>query len=423
MAKKPDKYDAAKAVLATLPPPEGEKTDYWEQNLELNDKLRILGTLRNAFLILTRDDRWAGVLAFDQFSNQLIKLKAPPFDRGEAGPWGDVDDSRTMIWLAHEYRVNVDHKTLMRAVVSAAHENPVHPVHDYFGALKWDGVERLPKWLSTYLGAEENEYSRSVGIKFLVGAVARVMRPGCKMDNVLILEGAQGRWKSAALETLAGAWFGDTPFTIGDKDAYLVIRGNLIYELAELDGFSRAESSRAKAFFSSRYDTFVPKYVAWAVKVPRQVVFSGTVNHGTYLRDTTGNRRYWPVRIERADIERLRSDRDQLWAEAVDRYGKGERWWVQEEELELFSLEQEARYVGDAYEDRVHAWLVGKSDCTMQQLLEDCLKLEVVKWSIAEQTRVGNVMQKLGWERKRYSSGRRGYYYSAPREREPGEEG
>jgi putative DNA primase/helicase len=104
-------------------------------------------------------------------------------------------------------------------------------------------------WLAILWRERESSTRALAGIKFLIGAVARVMRPGCKMDNVLILEGDQGRWKSSALATLAGIeWFGDTPFTIGDKDAYLVIRGNLIYELAELDGFSRAESSRAKAF-------------------------------------------------------------------------------------------------------------------------------------------------------------------------------
>jgi predicted P-loop ATPase len=212
-----------------------------------------------------------------------------------------------------------------------------------------------------YCGAAEDDYTRLAGSKFLIGAVARVMRPGCKMDNVLILEGPQGRWKSTAFSILAGAWFGDTPFAIGDKDAYLQMRGNLIYELAELDGFSRTESSRAKAFFSSRYDTFVPKYVAWAIKVPRQLVFAGTVNHGTYLRDTTGNRRYWPVKIERADIEELARDRDQLWAEACTRFAEGGRWWVEESERPLFELEQELRYVGDAYEDLIREWALGKS--------------------------------------------------------------
>lgn len=421
MAKKP-KYDAGQAVLATLPPPTGEPDDYWEKNLELTDKLKVVASLRNIYLILSRDDRWEGVIGFDEFSHQVMKVKPPPFDYGAAGPWSDADDSRAMIWLSHHYRVNVDHKTLVRAVTAVAHDHAFHPVRKYFDGLVWDGRERLPGWLHEYLGAEANEYARAVGMKFMVGAVARVMRPGCKMDNVMILEGAQGRWKSTALRLLADPWFMDTPFTIGDKDAYLVIRGSLIVELAELDGFSRAESSRAKAFFSSPTDTFVPKYIAWSIKVPRQCVFAGTVNHGTYLRDTTGNRRYWPVKIQRAEIDALRSDRDQLWAEAVHRYNQGERWWVEPDEAELFALEQELRAIGDVYEDKIAEYLTGRTETTMEQLLSDALKLDTSKWTPAEQTRVGNVMQALGWEKRRRTTGTRGYFY-AQRAREPGEEG
>jgi putative DNA primase/helicase len=417
------RYNAAEAVMKTLPPPTGEPDDYWEKNLELTDKLKIVSSLRNAYLILSRDDRWQGVIAFDEFSQQVMKLKAPPFEIGAAaGPWSDADDSRTMIWLAHHYKVNIEHKTLVRAVKAVADDHPIHPVREYFDGLKWDGKARLESWLHEYLGAQANEYTCAVGVKFMVGAVARVMRPGCKMDNVMILEGEQGRWKSTALRVLADPWFMDTPFTIGDKDAYLVIRGSLFVELAELDGFSRAESSRAKAFFSSPTDTFVPKYIAWSIKVPRQCVFVGTVNHGTYLKDSTGNRRYWPVRIEKAAIEDLKRDRDQLWAEAVHLYRDGTRWWVESNEVELFTPEQELRAIGDVYEDKIADYLAGKSETTMEQLLSEGLKLEVAKWTPAEQTRVGNVMQSLGWEKRRRSTGSRGYFY-AKRERVPGEEG
>ncbi len=201
-----------------------------------------------------------------------------------------------------------------------------------------------------------------------------------------------------------------------------MIRGNIIYELAELDGFSRAESSRAKAFFSSPYDTFVPKYVAWATKIPRQCVFAGTVNHGTYLRDTTGNRRYWPIRIRRADVEAIVRDRDQIWAEAVHRYREGTRWWVEPDEVEIFESEQSLRYVGDAYEDRIREALAGEDETTMHKVLSDVLKLEISKWTRAEQTRVGEVMQTLGWERRRRATGKRDYYYARAK-REPGEEG
>lgn len=418
------RYDPAAAVIANLPPaPAGEAADYWEKNLERTEKLRIVASLRNTFMILMRDDRWKDCLGFDEFANQVMKRKRPPFDGGEPGPWGDIDDLRTAIWLAHHYGFNADKKTVMGAVIATAHERCFHPVREYLKKLEWDRRERLATWLHDYLGAQANEYARAAGMKFLVGAVARVMKPGCKMDNVLILEGKQGRWKSSALAALAGDWFGDTPFTIGDKDAYLVMRGNLIYELAELDGFSRAESSRAKAFFSSRYDTFVPKYVAWAIKVPRQVVFCGTVNHGTYLRDTTGNRRYWPIAIEKALVEDLARDREQIWAEAFHLFNEGLRWWVEEAERELFELEQELRYVGDAYEDYVRVWALEKHEFTMAQVLDDCLKLEKSKWTRSEQTRVGEVLATLGYEKKDRGYGANPRMVYAKREREPGQDG
>jgi putative DNA primase/helicase len=427
MAEKKKRYSAAAAIIENLPPPPvGEADDYWEKNLEYNDKNRIVVSLRNIVLVISRNEDWAGVIAFDQFSNQVVKRKPPPFAHSLPGPWDDGDDLETVLWISQHYGFNADKKLVMQAVLAVARRHQFHPVREWFATLVWDKKPRLETWLAQYLGASEGEYSRLVGKKFLVGAVARVMRPGCKMDNVLILEGEQGRWKSTALRTLAGeAWFSDTPFTIGEKDAYLVMRGVLIYELAELDGFSRTESSRGKAFFSSGSDTYVQKYVAWAIKVPRQLVFCGTVNHGTYLRDTTGNRRYWPVKIARADIEKLARDREQLWAEAVHLFAAGERWWVQENEREIFELEQNLRYVGDAYEDKIRAHVAQstREEHTMQQILEEALHLETSKWTRAEQIRVGEVMAAIGWRRvdrgQKYSPR---YVYKRA-EREPGEEG
>ncbi len=422
MSTKKPKYDAGKALLAIVPPPTGEPDDYWEKNLQFDDKNRLLATLRNAFLILMRDERWGGVLAYDEFANQVVKLKPPPFDGGKAGPWDDVDDLRTVIWLSQIYSVNMKKPTVTDAAVAVANERRFHPVRQYLAGLKWDGKERLPTWLHDYLGAAANEYTRAVGIKYLVGAVARVMRPGCKMDNVLILEGEQGRWKSTALAVLAGDWFMDTPFTLGDKDAYLALRGKLIVEMAELDALGRAESSRAKAFFSSSSDTFRAPYQAWARTIQRQCVFAGTVNHGTYLRDTTGNRRYWPVKVTRAELETLRADRDQIWAEAYARFQEGAKWWLQQDERQIFEHEQELRYVGDALEDKLREHLAGINETTMEQVLDQGLKLDVSKWTRAEQSRVGEVLQKLGWEKVRRATGRREYFY-ARRQREPGEDG
>jgi putative DNA primase/helicase len=147
------------------------------------------------------------------------------------------------------------------------------------------------------------------------------------------------------------------------------------------------------------------------------------VNHGTYLRDTTGNRRYWPVKIERADIEALVRDRDQIWAEAVHEFNAGTRWWVEEGEREQFTVEQDLRYVGDALEDEIRAWALDKTEFTMAQVLNGCVSTERSKWTRAEQTRVGEVIASAGWVKKDRGSTVTPRYVYVRRERAPGEEG
>lgn len=149
----------------------------------------------------------------------------------------------------------------------------------------------------------------------------------------------------------------DTPFTLGDKDAFQAIRGKWIVELGELDSFNKAESTKAKQFFSASIDTYRESYGRRTSDVPRQCVFAGTTNQDEYLKDATGNRRYWPVACVKVDLEALRRVRDQLWAEAMFCYQAGDIWWVTREEEELFTAEQEERFVVDEWEGPILDWL------------------------------------------------------------------
>jgi hypothetical protein len=188
-------------------------------------------------------------------------------------------------------------------------------------APEWDGVGRLDHWLVDYFGVEDTEYARCVGRWWLISAVARVFKPGCKADHVLILEGLTGTFKSTAIATLVPRreWFSDTPFVIGDKDGFLSLAGRWIQELAELDSLTRSDPARSKAFFSSGIDSYRPRYGRSVVQVPRQCVFVGTVNPSGsgYLVDETGNRRFWPVTCRTLDLPNLAAARDQRWAEAT----------------------------------------------------------------------------------------------------------
>ncbi|ORT73150.1 VapE domain-containing protein [Pseudomonas mosselii] len=405
-------------VMAVIKPP---ATGGWKDMLARTESGALIAHMQNVELILSNDERWAGVIGYSSFSSKIVKLRAAPYG-GEPGEWGDIDDTRVMKWLAQQYNLRVKATHVVEAVSVVAHDNAFHPVREYLAKLEWDRTPRLEVWLHKVLGVAQNDYSAKVGKRWMISAVARVMKAGCKADNVLILEGAQGAGKSTAMSVLGGEWFMDTPFTLGDKDAFQAIRGKWIVELGELDSFNKAESTKAKQFFSASIDTYRESYGRRTSDVPRQCVFVGTTNQDEYLKDATGNRRYWPVACTKVDLETLRRVRDQLWAEAVFCYLAGDIWWVAREEEELFTREQEERFVVDEWEGPILDWLeksqVGET-VTGSELLKDALNLDFGHWGKPEQMRVGAIMHRLGWRRRRMpalqKSGVRPWAYQKPK--------
>jgi len=215
---------------------------------------------------------------------------------------------------------------------------------------------------------------------------------------------------------LFGDWFSDTPIQIGNKDSYGALRGVWGYELSELDSFNKAESSASKAFFSTVQDKYRPPYGHRDIIARRQNVFSGTTNHDQYLRDSTGNRRYWPVRCGDMRLrgpDSLEVDRDQLWAEALTKFRKGELWYpTTADEAALFGAQQAERELGDVWEALIEAKTYGLAEITMADVFADVLKIEPAKMTRAEQIRVGECMKRLGWSKKRVSVGaNRSYIY------------
>jgi predicted P-loop ATPase len=259
-----------------------------------------------------------------------------------------------------------------------------------------------------YLGAEDTEYSRAVGSRWLVSAIARVLRPGAKADCCLILEGAQGIRKSTALRTLAGEYFTDELADLGSKDAAMQTRGVWIIELSELDSLSHSEVARIKAFMSRTTDRFRPPYGMRLVESPRQCVFAGTVNHSTYLRDETGGRRFWPVACGRIDVNALARDRDQLWAEAKARFDAGVVWWLETVELVQMAADQQVdRYEGDPWEEVIAPWVESQSSVSISEVLEKCLQKLQALWTQTDKNRAARCLRALGWERYRERHGSR----------------
>jgi predicted P-loop ATPase len=317
--------------------------------------------------------------------------------------------------------------TCAAAVQMVASHHRHHPVRGYLQNLRWDRTSRLDMWLETYLGAridaealdaglsdddlncEEptpsegyTAYLRSIGPKWLIAAVARIYRPGCKVDHVIVFEGPQGVGKSTCLRILAGdEWFADEISDLGTKDSAQDLRGKWIVELAEVAALKRATLERMKAFISRNVDHYRPSYGRRSMDFPRQCVFAGTTNADAYLADETGNRRFWPVKVTGLRLEELVRDRDQLWAEAVVRFKAGEAWWL-DREVEAFAAEeQEQRRQGDPWEEPILEWLgrQTKTEHTVAEILSGALRREVGDWTQADLNRVARCLRANGYER------------------------
>ena len=228
------------------------------------------------------------------------------------------------------------------------------------------------------------------------------MRPGCKADNVPILEGAQDKGKSTAIELLFAPWFSDDLAELGTKDAAMQVRVAWGIEIAELTSMSRPEIERVKAFITRKVDRFRPSYGRRVIEVPRQSIFIGSTNADTYLKDETGGRRFWPIRCGTINLETIKRDRDQLWAEAVARFEAGEPWWLTDPTAIGAARDEQAdRYVDDPWQDPIAKHLQGQTDVSIGDILASALLIDKAKWTQGEQNRVARCLKRLGWERYR----------------------
>jgi predicted P-loop ATPase len=258
---------------------------------------------------------------------------------------------------------------------------------------------------------------RSVARKWLLSCVARAMEPGSKVDTMLILEGRQGIGKSTALRTLAGdGFYCDSLIDIRGKDACQTIQGVWIYELSELDALFERSTSVQKAFLSRSFDRFRRPYGRAPETVPRSVVFCGTTNQGGYLKDRSGNRRFWIVRCDDVlDTDGLARVRDMLWAEACQAYRAGEPWHLAPADDARMAEEQAARLEIDLWEDGIASWTArrGTRVFTMNELLTGALGLRTHGSNPNVTSRVSRILEALGFERRRKMvGGRRTYFYA-----------
>jgi putative DNA primase/helicase len=398
-----------------------DSADAWRERL-LVRRGTVVDCRENVFWFLMGHPEWKDVIAFDEFANKVVKRKPAPWG-GPLGEWTEQDDARVGVWFVERERFSIKALTnIMAAVMLAADERRFHPVREELARVAWDEQPRMDTWCVDYLGCAATPYVRLVGIFFLLNMIARVMEPGCIMRAVPVLEGPQERGKSTALSILGGAYFSDTPFRVGEADASLALQGVWVYEIGEMQQFGRAEAAAVKQFVSSRVDHIRPPYGRRFLNVPRQTVFAGSINEAQYLKDWTGNTRFQPVKCVDAreiDLDGLRGVREQLLAEALVRWRKGERRYPSREEAEtLFAPEQEARMQEAAWEeiiaDGLETW--AEDRVTVHGVLVDLVKIDKTRITDTMMAHVGRILGKLGWKQSqpRAAGGKRKRVWTRP---------
>lgn len=405
-----------------------------------NDKGNIQPSLFNTLHVLEGDPQWVGVLGFNQFSYRIVKRRLPPVQPATDGEWADIDDVRLQVYLTKTYSFEPKKTTVMDAVMQVAHAAPFHPVREYLDSLQWDGTPRLGSLLADCWGALSTpgsaalrrddpgghrrlgKYLELAGIKWLVGAVARIYKPGCKLDTMLVLEGGQGDFKSTSIRALFGdEWFSDSKLTIGDKDALAQMQGKWAYEMAEMDAHRKADDTAFKQFLTTQVDRVRWHYGKRAEDVPRQCIFVGTTNMEQYGKDETGMRRVWPFEVGFVDVKKIRNQRDQLWAEAVALFRQGVSWWVDKcvfvlepddeplidrpwSEFELFQEQGDHRQNVDAWEEPILKFIADNNKLpyyTTAQIMGGALLLDKARWTPLEQKRVAAILRRLGFRTKK----------------------
>lgn len=333
-------------------------------------------------------------LYFDEFSGRVMVVNSAPRE------WRDDDDVSLTCYMQDTTGMTRLQKNLVcDAVDLVARRRGRHAVREYLQPLEWDEVPRIYHALEDHWGVECDEsqptdYVRAASGNLFVGLVARVLRPGCKLDTMIVFEGAQGIHKSSALDVLGGAFYAAIDESAATKDFLQATRGKWVVEIAEMNAVTRSEHAHVKGMLSRRIDTYRPSYGRRSVDVPRQCVFAGTTNRDDWHTDDTGGRRFWPIRCGQITPDTLSAIRDQLFAEAVYRLDHGATWW----EMPGSSAQvQSDRFAEHAWTSLVLDGIALQSETTMHEILTRILKFDTDQITHQSQLTVGSILRHAGW--------------------------
>lgn len=336
--------------------------DNWQTVLELDKQGKIKDTLDNIVLIIRNDSELESI-AFNKHRDGIDARDGLPWEQMKGG-WNDSDNAALKVYLSNKYGIYSPTKT-KDAILAVAAERSYHPIKEYLDHLpEWDGTDRVETLLIDYFNATDNSYTRAVTRKMMVAAVARIVQPGTKFDSVLILNGPQGIGKSTFFAKLAGDWFSDslTLTEMKDKAGPEKLQGYWILELGELAGMRKTDVEVVKSFISRSDDKYRASYGVNVESHPRQCIIVGSTNaESGFLRDITGNRRFWPVRIsgdgKRKAWQMSVYDVEQIWAETLVLYAKGEKLYLEGSDVELATNEQADAMESDEREGLVRTYL------------------------------------------------------------------
>jgi putative DNA primase/helicase len=372
-------------------------------------------TLRNAEALLTHKQPIGGALCYDDFLDKRMVIKALPWEdesKFVVRELNEMDIRRLRVWL-EDSKIRINKNCVDDVVQLACQNKRLNPAIDYLNSLQWDNTPRLDTWLTYYLGAETQpkEYLSRIGACYLIAAVKRILNPGTAFHHMLVLEGGQAAMKSTTLATLATfgrdrpiSYFSDrVTFEMIDKQDFATYaNGNVILEFQELSGLGKKDRNKVKQWITQTHDEYRKPYDHIPTKYPRKFILAGTTNDTQYLNDPTGDRRFWPVRVGHIDIDALRHDREQIWAEATHRAKAGELWYVNTDDpiYKTIQNEQSARYSGDPWDNIVEIYIENRTHVTIDEIFTDVLYLEKSRWDTLSRARISNILTKAGFESK-----------------------
>lgn len=337
----------------------------WVEKLEVTSQGKVKNNYSNIKIIIENDLNLKGKIVFDEFSNRAKVIGEVPWKRSDIKPsLQDSDITNICIYIEETFGVTVSEERLRKVLIASIESKAINPPKEYLNSLSWDGVNRIDTLLIDYFGAEDTEYTRFVTRKWLCGAVARIFVPGIKFDYMLVLIGDQGVGKSTFFKKLGKSWFTDSIQDVEGNQAIEKTIGSWIIEFGELQAFSKAESNAIKRFISATEDKTRLAFERSTGYFKRQCVFAGTTNDEEFLKDDTGNRRFWPVNFKGKKIRKLldsddfENSIDQIWAEAVYRWKElKEPLFLSKEQEKLAEQKQATHMIKDDRQGLIEEYL------------------------------------------------------------------